>query len=455
VEGSSVPRYEIRLPDNGAIHVEAEKVRQGPGGELLIFGASDNPNGKPDVIPQGEWRGYGIPFVASKSARPSRGKSFSVRADSRNKRKDRPVKKRAKRRNALVSDLTEFIRYYVVMSDAQTLTVALWAIHTHCFDAFQQTPYLAVTSPEKQCGKSRLLEVVELLVHEPWPALVPSEAVLYRKIHLSRPTLLLDEVDTIFNPKNGDRYEGHRAVLNAGHRAGQRVPRCVGQTGKMEEFRVYSPKMLAGIGTLPDTIADRSVPIRLARKKPEDEVHRFFVREARPVAEAMVEKMVAWTEKNRDKLADARPAMPGELSDRMQEGCEPLIAIADALGYGPPARAALVELLTAERLDSQETMKIRLLRDIRAIFEAADKKAGKRVRGIPSVRLLERLHGIEDAPWGNYYGRVLEARDLSKLLGHYGIKPRLLHLGKKGNKEIKAKGYKRDDLADAWDRYAT
>jgi len=137
----------------------------------------------------------------------------------------------------------------------------------------------------------------------------------------------------------------------------------------------------------------------------------------------------------------------------MKEGCEPLVAIADALGYGPQARAALVELLTVERVDSQETMRIRLLRDIRSIWDAAEKKKGKRIRAMPTARLLERLHAIEDASWGNYYGRTLEARDLSKLLGQYEIEPTTIYGGKKSGKEIRAKGYRRDDLADAWERY--
>jgi hypothetical protein len=440
-------RYRITLPHDEAVEVDAERMCAGPGGELLIFGTSGN--GKPDVIPKGGWCGYSIPFVASTRAS---GQAFSIRTDTRNKRKDAPVKKRSKRRNALVPDLMAFIRSYVVMSEAQTLTVALWVIHTHCVMEFEQTPYLAVTSPEKQCGKSRLLEVVSLLVYEPWATAIPSEAVLYRKIHLSRPTLLLDEVDTIANVRN-DRYEGHRALLNAGHRKGIHVPRCVGQTGKIEEFRVYSAKLLAGIGTLWDTVADRSVPIRLARKKPDEEVLRFKRRDAEPVATKLLERMVSWAERNRDKLADTRPNMPDELSDRMQEGCEPLVAIADALGYGPQARAALVEILTSERLDSHETMRVRLLRDMQAVWNAAEKKKGGRVRAMSSARLLERLHAIKEAPWANYYQHPLDARDLSDMLGKYGIKPTTIYLGKQSGRERRAKGYRRDDLADSWERY--
>ena len=448
-------RYRIALPSNEAVEVDADKVRQGPDGALLVFGASGNPNGKPDVIPQGEWRSYGIPFVASKRANaPASGKPFSVRADTRNKRKEATVTKRRKpRRNSLVSDLMAFINSYVVMSEAQTLVVALWVIHTHCFEAFQQTPYMVVTSPDPRCGKSRLLEVVHLLVHEPWEQIIPSEAVLYRKIHLSRPTALLDEIDTIFKPSVADRYEGHRALLNAGHRRGARVSRCVGSSGDLEEFRVFCPKMIAGIGTVPDTVADRGVSIRLARKRTDEKVERFRSYEVQPLADPLRERIGAWAEKHGEELGLVHPDMPAELNDRMQDGCEPLVAIADKLGYGPQARAALVELLTKERLDSHETMRLRLLRDIKAIFEAETKKKGKRVDRMSTQRLLERLHAMRESGWGNYYGRAIEARDLADLLGHYGIKPTTVFLGKKAGKDLRAKGYKRDDLADPWERY--
>jgi hypothetical protein len=48
----------------------------------------------------------------------------------------------------LVNDLMRFVRRYVVMSEAEVLLTAVWAIHTHCFESFEQTPYLSITSPE-------------------------------------------------------------------------------------------------------------------------------------------------------------------------------------------------------------------------------------------------------------------------------------------------------------------
>jgi hypothetical protein len=308
----------------------------------------------------------------------------------------RPRRRRAasgKARSDLHLNLARFLRSYVVMTDAQTQVVALWVIHTHCFGVFQQTPYLSVTSPEKGCGKSRLLEALHLLVSNPWMAITPSEAVLYRYVHFKRPTLLLDEVDTIFNlqSKASGRYEGHRAILNAGHRRGSRVPRCVGQDQEIQEFAVFCPKVLAGIGSLPDTVADRAVPIRLERKKPDEKVCRWRRREVEPVANGLREEIETWVDDNRVDLGDAQPTMPDELSDRMQEGCEPLVAIADALGHGDAARAALVELLSGDRLDDQESLRLRLLADIRIVFDKRERKQKKQVRGMGTTDLLAAL----------------------------------------------------------------
>src|SRR5207248_3547370 len=115
------------------------------------------------------------------------------------------------------------------------------------------------------------------------------------------------------------------------------------------------------IGSLPDTIADRSIPIRLQRKTREERVERFRTREVIAECDPIRAGIEVWAAENAQKIADARPDLPEELSDRMQEGCEPLIAIADELGYGEEARSALVSLLGSDRLDSTETWQLKLL----------------------------------------------------------------------------------------------
>lgn len=347
----------------------------------------------------------------------------------------------------LLAEVVRFVRRYVVMTHAQLVATALWVAHTHAVMAAEQTPYLLVTSPEKQCGKTRLLEVLQLLVARPWPAILPSEAVVYRYIDRSAPTLLLDEVDTIFNPRSADKHEGLRALLNAGNRRGARVPRCVGTSAEVAEFDVYSPKALAGIGTLPDTITDRSLPVRLRRRSPGEKVRRFRRRRDEPRGRALHDRLATWAREHDQALGQARPTPPEELSDRMQDACEPLLAIADRCGDPWPelARQALIELCTGERPDDVESMRLRLLRDTQVVF-------GDR-RAMPTERLLERLVELSESPWGSYYGRKLEARDLAALLRHYGIKStNVRYKSGEGPSRI-LKSYRRQDLIDAWQRY--
>jgi 5S rRNA maturation endonuclease (ribonuclease M5) len=67
----------------------------------------------------------------------------------------------------LLDDISAYIRRFVSLSESQVRVAAVWVVHTHTFDAADSTPYLAITSAEKQSGKTRLLEVLQTLVANP------------------------------------------------------------------------------------------------------------------------------------------------------------------------------------------------------------------------------------------------------------------------------------------------
>ncbi len=184
----------------------------------------------------------------------------------------------------VLADVEAFIRRYVVVTDAQATALVLFVAHTHAIDAAEATGYIAVTSAEKRSGKTRLLEVLELLVRAAVRASNLSDAVLFRLLAESTRTLLLDETDAVFAPKSN--REELRGLLNAGYRRGSPAWRMVGEGSKMraESFEAFGPKVLAGIGGLPDTIADRAFPIRLKRKAAGEGVERFRLREAAALA---------------------------------------------------------------------------------------------------------------------------------------------------------------------------
>jgi hypothetical protein len=126
----------------------------------------------------------------------------------------------------------------------------------------------------------------------------------------------------------------------------------------------------------------------------------------------------------------------------MQDGCEPLLAIADSLAYGDEARDALVKLLTSDRVDSTERTQVKLLRDIRTTMLSRDLTA------MHTSELLASLHLMNG--WSEHFGRPLADRDLIALLAPYGIHSKSVH---SSTHQTSAKGYHRNQFADAWRRY--
>ena len=107
--------------------------------------------------------------------------------------------------HALLDSIKVYVQRFVSLSESQARVVAAWVVHTHTIDAADSTPYLAITSAEKQSGKTRLLEVLETLVANPWFTGRVTVAVLSRRIEAVSPTLLLDESDAAFGGEKNTR----------------------------------------------------------------------------------------------------------------------------------------------------------------------------------------------------------------------------------------------------------
>jgi hypothetical protein len=337
----------------------------------------------------------------------------------------------------------DYLRRYVAFpSEHELVAVALWIAHTHLVERFETSPILAITSAEKRSGKTLLLDCLELLVPNPFRAIIPSEAVTYTVLsQRPRRTMLLDEADAIFGTRTGERYEGLRAILNAGNRRGTPVLRVKleGRRREIDEFDVFGPKAVAGIGKLPDTVSDRAIPIRMKRRAPSETVERFRARRAEQAAIPIREWLESLPELVKELVADV--PVPDELHDRAADGWEPLLAIADTAGVGwpPMSRLAAVALSAEESVDL--SVGIRLLADIRDSLDGFDHLA--------TADLLQHLHGIDDAPWSEWYGKPLSARGLAKLLEPYGVLPQQRRVA---DGDV-VRGYFRLDLEDAWQRY--
>jgi uncharacterized protein DUF3631 len=341
----------------------------------------------------------------------------------------------------LLDDVRTFVRRFVVLDDHQLDAVTLWIAHTFIFMGFGITPYLAIASAEKRSGKTRLLEVIELLVSAALQTANISDAALFRVIHAKSPTLLMDEVDAVFKSREREELRG---LLNAGYRRGAVAHRIGGKNNRdLKQFAVFCPKAFAGIGDcLPDTILDRSISIRLKRRTRNEPVERFRLRDVEPEGHALRDRLADWLEPQRDHIAASRPTLPDELDDRAQDCWEPLLAIAELACADWPerARAAALALSTGEEREDDSHIVV-LLRDIHAFFSD---NGHERVR---TADLLAYLHKIEESPWGDWYGNTLSAHGLSRLLRPYRI--RTMPVKVEGET---VRGYKREQFADAFAR---
>lgn len=334
------------------------------------------------------------------------------------------------------------VRYIVFPSEHEPVAVALWTAHAHLVEQFETSPILGVTSAEMRSGKTLVLDCLQPIVPRPFRAVTPSEATVFFVLNQRpRRTMLLDEADAIFGARaDVTRYEGLRAILNSGNRQGTPVPRVKmeGRKRELEEFDVFGPKAIAGIGKLPDTVADRCIPIRMKRRAPNEIVKRFRRRTVETEAVAVRE----WLETLADVTLVTDVSVPDALNDRAADGWEPLLAIADAAGGEWPglARLAAVALSSEETIDL--SIGVRLLGDIRDVFGAADH--------LSTADLLAALHDIEEAPWAEWYGKPITARGLAKLLAPYRVRPMLRRPGV-GSGPMR--GYFRSEFTDAWSRY--
>ena len=129
----------------------------------------------------------------------------------------------------ILEDTEFFLRRFVAYpSENARIAHVLWIAHTHCMDEWDSTPRIVFASPEPESGKTRALEITETLVPRTIESVNATPAYLFRKVsdEEGSPTILYDEIDTVFGPKAKDNEEV-RGFLNAGHRRGAMAGRCV------------------------------------------------------------------------------------------------------------------------------------------------------------------------------------------------------------------------------------
>ncbi|MGD0814719.1 MAG: DUF3631 domain-containing protein [Verrucomicrobiota bacterium] len=359
---------------------------------------------------------------------------------------------------ALLDEISAAIRSHVVLSEHAAAALALWVVHTYVFDTRDAVAYVSIESPEKRCGKTTLLSVLAGLACRALVASNITVSALFRAIDDAGPTLLIDEADTFLGGNSvmrgilncGNTWRTAYVLRLSGGKA--RSPKAKAGQAKEEgdpindeklnsslvRYSCWCPKVIAMIGRVPDTIADRSIVVRLERKLVTEKCAPLTDFKPEPITS----KCVRFADDNSELIAKAAlETVPG-LNDRAADTFEPLFVLARMAGpewFERAAQAALF-LTSSQNCDLQGAG---LLLDILTIFVESGRDK------MFSRSMAACLRGEGDWLASQFFeGNALDESLLAQTLRPYGIRPVAIRIGE----EIK-RGYRIDDFRDCLRRY--
>jgi putative DNA primase/helicase len=342
---------------------------------------------------------------------------------------------------ALLNEIRTVLSRHIVLPPHAAEAISLWVMHSWCLDVADISPFLVLSSPVKRCGKTNLLILLRWLTCRSELASNITPAAMFRYIETHHPSLLIDEGDSFIS--GNDELRG---ILNSGHtRAAAYVIRCDGRDNVPRRFSTWAPKAIALIGKLPDTIEDRSILIRIKRRRQDEAVARLRSRDAAEYA-VIRRKALRWAAGHQAALAGADPTEIASLNDRAMDNWRPLLAIAEVAGGNWLDRAIKAAIaLSADECAAEESLRVELLKDIRCAFAAAG------TAELTTRALIEALTADAERPWADFRrGKPITPKQLGSLLRSFAIVSQTVRPA--GGPD--AKGYKLVHFEDALTRYS-
>jgi len=356
---------------------------------------------------------------------------------------------------ALLAEIAETLAGFVVLPTHAADALAVWVLHTYLFAHRDAVAYVAVESPEKRCGKTTLVSVLAALACKPLVASNVTVGALFNAIDEAAPTLFIDEADTFLSGNSV-----LRGIINCGNTwrtayvlrsRGKVLPATSGAddteapdsaalngTKTIRPYSCWCPKVVAMIGTVPETIAERSIVVRMSRKLVTDKCLPLRALDGTEI----VRKCVRVSTDIREQILAAETERVEGINDRAADTYEPLAVIARIAGEDWPAKIATAAR-TLSRSDFADNESGELLLDILACYHQF---GAKRLFSSDLVSIL-RARGASNCS-RLFAHEYLTEHTLAKTLRPYGIRPTALRIGPKVNK-----GYHGADFREALKRY--
>ena len=342
--------------------------------------------------------------------------------------------------NKILNEISEIISRHMILPKGALAPIVLWIVSTYVYDAFNVYPKLGVISPEKRCGKTTLLIILEAFSCKVLLSANVTPSSIFRVVEKTKPTFLIDEADTFIAGRNDELI----GIINSGHtKRTASVVRIEGKDFTPKKFSTWSPMAFASIKGLAGTIMDRSIVIQLRRRTMAETVARIPV-DFWEDSELIRQKLVRWGLDNFNDLKANHIEPPIIQNDRAISNWLPLFTIAHAVGGEWPEKVNASYLLLNNQED-EESPAVMLLHDIQFIFDDRD------CERIHSVDLVRYLVDMEERPWCEWKrGNPMTANSLAKQLATFGIRSKTIRAGVPSKT---LKGYELKQFTDSFNRY--
>ncbi len=349
---------------------------------------------------------------------------------------NRAVNSTAISAEGLVYKTRNTIQASISIDESSAMILAMYAFFTYLINSFVHAPILCISSPVKRCGKSTLLQVCNALFWNVTNVKGITKASL-EAIADSKCTTVIDEFDEVL--KNNPGVIG---AINGGIEAGAKVT-LVGKDGLVKTRSTYGAKVLALIGLPAPTIYDRSILVRMRRKKTGEKLSK--PEHLQPTLAYLKRQIEQWCKENATHINRMKVAPLEVENDRFRDNYEPLLKIAACISsrLESEVRRAADFVVTSQLEEDSGGEK--LLKDIKTVFDDTKKHE------IGTNELLLLLCEHEDSVWRRCDRNMsISPTFLSRSLGAFGISPVQIRPGK----ATQVRGYKHEQFKDAFERYA-
>ena len=233
------------------------------------------------------------------------------------------------KKNDIVKSLNSIYEKYIYSDDKKNYTmVSCFTILSYGIDLFESIPYLHLKA-EKGSGKTTLIKVMKELVYNPKLYTDMTPATLFRIIDKTKPTLLIDEADSLESRNSANKPI--LQILNSGYKKGAVVPRTYGN-GEVLEYNTYSLKIIAGTGDLHHITADRCIQISI-QKADQDQFNSLSAFNSDTFPKGIIEQIVTSLANKQSKIKSLinnpdQLSIDKSLINRIKEKWFPILLIA-------------------------------------------------------------------------------------------------------------------------------